>query len=91
LFSQREQNVDMARNMLRSAKVLVITLVGSNSTASFSPVQHAIEDMALSGPALVMDEPPRLAQSLESTDDRINSTTTESLINHLIIRGWAYK
>jgi hypothetical protein len=42
----------MTRNLLRAAKVLVITLAGSNSAASFSPVQHAIEqDMALGGPA----------------------------------------
>ena len=70
--NQREQNVYMTRNLLRAAKVLVITLAGSNSAASFSPVQHAIEAMALGGPALVMDEP--LAQSLESMDDIINGT-----------------
>ncbi len=35
------------------------------------------EDMALGGPALVMDEPPRLAQSLESMDDMINGTRTQ--------------
>jgi hypothetical protein len=70
--NQREQNVDMTRNLLRAAKVLVITLAGSNSAVSFSPVQHAIEAMALGGPALVMDEP--LAQSLESMDDIINGT-----------------
>jgi hypothetical protein len=72
--NQREQNVDMTRNLLRAAKVLVITLAGSNSavTPSFSPVQHAIEAMALGGPALVMDAP--VVQALESLDDIINGT-----------------
>ena len=77
--------------------MLVITLTVSNlaaseAAASFSPVQHAIEqDMALGGPALVMDEPPRLAQSLESMEDMINGTTTEILINQLLISRLAYK
>ena len=62
----------MPRNLLRAAKVLVVTLAGSDSAASFSPVQHAIEALALGGPALVMDE--SRAQSLESMDDIINGT-----------------
>jgi hypothetical protein len=72
--NQKGQDVHITRQLLTSAKVLVITLAGSNSavTPSFSPVQHAIEAMALGGPALVMDAP--VAQTLESLDDIINGT-----------------
>ena len=48
-------NAKAVREQVRS--VLVITLAGSNTVSSFSPVHHTIEVMTLGGPALVMDEP----------------------------------